>query len=231
MRTRLLFWIAVPAVLATVAIAGPAVAAPPDKATCTGTITADATYETLDVPDGATCEVAPGISVRVVHWKVDVGSNARLVIRGNVPAKVFGSLSVNGNMLLAGGSRLESRGFLDVGGSLHAERPAVVDLEGQRSTFDSVDIGAATAAIVMLGISADNVSIQDSHVEDYAGSIVLADSTIGGQLRFVNNAAFSGAVTRNTIAKNFICVKNRGHITFFGNTVGGKFVEPNCEAS
>jgi len=229
MRTRLLFWIAAPAVLATVAIAGSAVAAPPDKATCTGTITADAAYDTLAVPDGATCEVAPGTTVHV-NGKVDVGSNARLLIRGNVPANVFGSLSANGNMLLAGGSRLASGGFLDVGGFLHAERPAVVDLEGQRSTFDTVDIGAATAVVLLLAISADNnVSIHDSHVG--AGVIALDDSTTGGQLRFVNNAAFSGSISRNTILKNFICVKNRGNITVFDNTVEGKSVQPNCQAA
>ena len=229
MRTRLLFWIAAPAVLATVAIAGSAVAAPPDKATCTGTITADAAYDTLAVPDGATCEVAPGTTVHV-NGKVDVGSNARLLIRGNVPANVFGSLSANGNMLLAGGSRLASGGFLDVGGFLHAERHAVVDLEGQRSTFDTVDIGAATAVVLLLAISADNnVSIHDSHVG--AGVIALDDSTIGGQLRFVNNAAFSGSISRNTILKNFICMKNRGNITVFDNTVEGKSVQPNCQAA
>jgi hypothetical protein len=147
------------------------------------------TYEALDVPDGATCEV-----------------------------------------LLAGGSRLASGGILDVGGSLHAERPAVVDLEGERSTFDTVDIGAATAGILLQAISADNnVSIHDSHVG--AGAIVLDDSTIGGQQRFVNNAAFSGSIRRNTILKNFICVKNRGNITIFDNTVEGQSVQPNCQAA
>jgi len=229
MRIRLLFWIAAPAVVATVAIAGSAVAAPPNVASCTGAIAADATYDALDVPNGAICEITPGTSVRV-NGKVDVGSGARLLVRSIKPANVWGSLTATGNMLLAGDSRLASGGILDVRGSLHAERPEVIDLEGKSSTFGTVDIGAATSLVILRAISADdNVSIHDSHA--VAGGIALDDSTIGGQLRFVNNSTSSIALRRNTIAKNFICVKNRGDISIFGNTVGGKVVQPNCQAA
>ena len=209
-------WTVAAAALAAGALAGSG-AGESIIATCTGTITTDATYEALAVPSGANCKIAAGASV-TVNGKTDLGSDARILVESGNPTSA--SLTVAGNVLLARGSEFLSGGTVAVRGGVIADAPLSVDLEGASTRLGSVDVQSSNGLILLDRASVDdNLSIRASR----GASIVVDDSTVGGQLAVLNNRAVGIAVRRNTIGKNLICKGNdSNNIVIFGNIVAGK---------
>jgi hypothetical protein len=164
--------------------------------TCSDLRLPPGTYDSLTVPDGATCTITTG-SV-IVTGNVTVGTGASLMVTSLTNFTVFGSLS-----------------------SVNASNIVINPAPGAANIFGGVSITGTTGTTSELRITDAFIGGTLSFADSNPHSIVLASSIVGGGVLVTNNQRVF--VIGNTIGGSLVCVGNTPLPGDAGsaNTVGG----------